>query len=158
MLRVVELKNTSNVELPVGTRTIPANGVFVMPYAEYINLAIEYDLSSFPLTVTMPNIEARKVSIRDFGAVGDGLTDDTQAIQDAIDSVSFYGGGVVEVPVGVYIVNGLFIESDITLQGESCNDSAIKLKSGSNTSVVSVSGAIATFRDVFLIGDYVEGD
>ncbi len=37
-----------------------------------------------------------------FGAVGDGFTDDTDAIQAAIDAAHEAGGGVVVVPGGVY--------------------------------------------------------
>jgi hypothetical protein len=41
------------------------------------------------------------VSVTDFGAKGDGRTDDTKAVQSAIDSIP-EAGGVVYVPVGVY--------------------------------------------------------
>jgi hypothetical protein len=38
----------------------------------------------------------------DYGAVGDDSTDDTAAIQDAIDTVNTAGGGVVFLPYGTY--------------------------------------------------------
>src|SRR5699024_2117916 len=41
------------------------------------------------------------VSVRDFGAVGDGVTDDTAAIQAALDS----GAPVVYAPPGVYAIS-----------------------------------------------------
>ena len=41
------------------------------------------------------------VSVKDFGAVGDGVTDDTAAIQAAIDSLGVKGGTVI-LPVGKY--------------------------------------------------------
>lgn len=43
------------------------------------------------------------VSVKDFGAVGDGVTDDTDAIQLAIDS----GAGCLFFPDGVYLVTTL---------------------------------------------------
>lgn len=54
------------------------------------------------------------VSVKDFGAVGDGLTDDTAAIQAAIDS-----GGTIVFPVGTYkITSALTItNSNLVLSG-----------------------------------------
>jgi hypothetical protein len=43
------------------------------------------------------------VSVKDYGAVGDGSTDDTDAIQDAIDAVCAEGGSVF-FPAGLYKV------------------------------------------------------
>lgn len=42
------------------------------------------------------------VSVKDFGAVGDGAADDTTAFQDAIDAALLAGGGTVVVPYGTY--------------------------------------------------------
>ena len=45
------------------------------------------------------------VSVKDFGATGDGATDDTAAIQRAIDAVNTAGGGTVLIPPGYYVVS-----------------------------------------------------
>lgn len=46
-------------------------------------------------------------SVSDFGAKGDGVADDTAAIQAAIDAVSTSGGGSVLVPPGVFLLGAL---------------------------------------------------
>ncbi|HSX01978.1 MAG TPA: glycosyl hydrolase family 28-related protein [Candidatus Saccharimonadia bacterium] len=45
------------------------------------------------------------IDVHDFGAVGDGVTDDTAAIQVAIDSAAM--GGAIVFPRGIYMVTGL---------------------------------------------------
>jgi polygalacturonase len=37
-------------------------------------------------------------------AVGNGKTDDTKAIQSALDAVAAAGGGIVFVPTGIYLI------------------------------------------------------
>jgi len=46
------------------------------------------------------------IDIRRFGAAGDGVTDDTRAIQAACDAVEAIGGGTLLVPAGTYVING----------------------------------------------------
>jgi hypothetical protein len=60
------------------------------------------------------------VSVKDFGAVGDGVTDDTAAIQAAINSIS---AGTVRVPIGTYKTSSsLSLKSNVTLE---CDDGAV---------------------------------
>ena len=60
---------------------------------------------------------AQTVSVKDFGAVGDGVTDDTAAIQAAIDAVFAANGGTVFFPSGVYISNPLILKFKVSLMG-----------------------------------------
>ena len=60
------------------------------------------------------------VSVKDFGAVGNGTTDDTLAIQAAIDYVSGTGiDGTVIIPKssGKYIFTAIVNKSNVTLKG-----------------------------------------
>ncbi len=54
------------------------------------------------------------VSVRDHGAVGDGKTLDTRALQSAIDACP--KGGIVRIPEGVFLSGALYLKSDLTLE------------------------------------------
>ena len=54
--------------------------------------------------VSYSMIQGASANVLDFGAVGDGITDDTAAIQAAIDSLSPLGG-TLWIPKGAYIVS-----------------------------------------------------
>jgi polygalacturonase len=58
---------------------------------------------------------AKVCDVRVAGAVGDGKTKDTLAIQKAIDTCSAAGGGTVTVKPGTYLIGPIEIKSDITL-------------------------------------------
>lgn len=62
--------------------------------------------------------EAHSVSVLDFGAKGDGKTDDTTAFQKALDAAEQSGGGVVYAPRGNYFFAGhLSLPRAVTLKG-----------------------------------------
>jgi len=56
-------------------------------------------------------------NVRDFGAKGDGMAKDTQAIQAAIDKASAAGGTVV-IPPGNYLSGTLHLRSNLSLHIE----------------------------------------
>jgi alpha-L-rhamnosidase len=53
--------------------------------------------------------------ITDFGAVADGATLNTKAIQAAIDHVAAHGGGTIAVPQGVFVSGALFFKPKVNL-------------------------------------------
>ncbi|MBD0279556.1 MAG: right-handed parallel beta-helix repeat-containing protein [Flavisolibacter sp.] len=58
------------------------------------------------------------LNVRDFGAVGDGKTKDTVAMQQAIDRCYVLGGGEVLIPAGNYFTGAIALRSDVLLRLE----------------------------------------
>lgn len=86
------------------------------------------------------------IDVRDFGAVGDGVANDTAAIQAAINfaqsrcKTDYWSTYVpsVRIPAGTYLVRGLTISYPIHLHGDGQNATTLNLMSGSNASVIAV--------------------
>jgi len=77
----------------------------------------------------------RAVNVKWFGAVGDGVTDDTKALQDALASLGD-SGGLVFFPAGTYLYNEtLVIGSGQTIAGVGCYNGSTLLYAGSGSAV-----------------------
>ncbi|MBR0259062.1 MAG: right-handed parallel beta-helix repeat-containing protein [Prevotella sp.] len=63
-------------------------------------------------------IPANRVNLRDFGAVGDGTTLNTEAFQRAIAKLTSMGGGRLTVPQGMWLTGPIRLESNIELHLE----------------------------------------
>lgn len=61
------------------------------------------------------NAETKTFNIKDFGAVGDSITMDTEAIQKAIDACHQADGGTVWIPAGDYIIAPIHLKSNVKL-------------------------------------------
>ena len=134
-----------------------------------------------PFTGSQPTtVETKlseRVSVLDFGATGNGINDDTAAVQAAINHVASQGGGSLAAPEGTYLVADLEPKSYVLIKGEGRFKSIFK--GGAGTDVFSstanirgfgfeslgvvagattrdlihleTNGALAVFRDVYLL-------
>ena len=151
MLRAVRVWNRSYRDVRIGERVVPKGGSLVLPHSEYVGIAAENDLSGLPLRVDLPAQNLRHASVKDFGAVGDGMADDTAAIQAAIDYVAAYGGGVVDIPIGVYPFTSIYIDGEVSLQGESKRSSVLKQLESATGAAISVRSPYTSISRVRVI-------
>ncbi len=76
-------------------------------------------LVAFLLTACAVLVAApRRCVVTERGAVGDGQTLNTKAIQAAIDQCSARGGGDVVVPKGVFLTGAIFLKKGVNLRIE----------------------------------------
>ena len=79
-------------------------------------------------------------NVRDYGATGDGSSNDRAAIQRALDDAYTAGGGSVYLPAGTYAIAptagtkatyaGLQIRDNVTVYGDGMGDTVIKVMDG----------------------------
>lgn len=100
-------------------------------------------------------------NVVDYGATGDGVTDDTNAIKDAISAAENADGGIVYFPDGNYLITDTLICAGITLRGASIFDNNGVISRGSIITIKSMINAIRIDSDVTIEGlafDYPDMD
>ena len=105
-------------------------------------LAINYgDDPPAVLSDTIRFAAADIYNVLAYGAVGNGSTNDTSAVQDALDAAGDAGGGLVVLPPGTYAVSALTVPDNVTLQGYGSSsvieitgttDHGVEMKEGSS--------------------------
>lgn len=86
--------------------TLPPNGI----------LGADYTMTGRWFTDLRRAAQWGVVNVKDYGATGDGVTDDTAAIQAALNAVPT--GGIVVIPPGTYAISSTLVPgSNITIRG-----------------------------------------
>ncbi len=67
------------------------------------------------IALSEPNTTSAIYNVRDFGAVGDGRTLSTAAIQKAIGTCAKNGGGTVFLPAGSFLSGTIYLRSNVAL-------------------------------------------
>lgn len=88
--------------------------VFAQQSLESIYEGIEFEMPHVQET-SFPDLEIR---ITEYGAVGDGLTKNSEAFKEAIKQVNAQGGGKVIVPRGVWLTGPITLLSHVNLHLE----------------------------------------
>ncbi|KXK01453.1 MAG: Pectate lyase superfamily protein [Acidobacteria bacterium OLB17] len=96
------------------------------------------------------------VNLKDFGAVGDGVVDDTNSIRNAVMYVGAKGGGTVFFPMGVFrVTTAITLPQGILVQGAMGKQLSYYV-AGSNSRSVSQILLDAQDTTIFRIGEGIE--
>jgi hypothetical protein len=144
------LKTSTEVTLATWDNITGIGGTGIATNAEFVT----YDPPFTNAVAT--NVEAKlaqTVSVKDFGAVGNGVVDDTVAIQAAIDAIAALGGGYIYFTTGTYKVTesiilkngcGLVSDNSAEIYAPAVNfnntDLSITNRYGTNAVVINASG------------------
>lgn len=114
--------STSNANVA----TVNESGVITAVAPGIANIMIRYGefTRNIVVSVITNNLQ---VNVREYGAVGDGVADDTRAFKDAIDDLAAKGGGNLFVPKGTYILHPIFLKPKVNLVGENRDTVTLKL-------------------------------
>lgn len=88
------------------------------------------------------------ISVKDFGAIGNGIANDSEAVQYAYNAVKSAGGGVLFFPPGTYLCNIVGGGSDnVSMQGSGTN--SILKSWTANEFAVSIGGSYPAYGYFF---------
>lgn len=85
-------------------------------------------------------------NVKLYGAVGDGATNDTTAINSAVTAVIAAGGGVVYFPPGIYVLQGVNLDERVIYEGAGSATDALSGVTTLRTLVTGVANMTPMFR------------
>jgi hypothetical protein len=123
--RIRRFRTACGSEL-VSAAGIKKNSARSWAKVNFSSASLKWTLAAFGLLISLPSVSPQppstlQVNVRDYGAKGDGVSDDTAAIRASLTAVPL-SGGTVYLPCGTYLISsGLTITTShttITSEGE----------------------------------------
>jgi hypothetical protein len=149
-----------------GTITIGTTNITFESRGSSDSSAVTYTPGGTGVTSTTVQAKLRdRISVADYNAIGDGVTDDTAAIQAAVDDAYTRGLGGVYLPSSTYVIFGtITVPAGVCLFGDTSGaeyypgepaaavDGAELLKpaSGSSSGAIIILDTAASLRNVYL--------
>jgi len=96
-------------------------------------ISISYGGKTQSVLVTVTALVTNQVNVKNFGAVGNGSSDDTAAFQSAIDYLGSRDGGNVYIPAGTYSLNPIYLKPFVNIVGENRDTVTLKLSDTSGS-------------------------
>jgi Pectate lyase superfamily protein len=110
-------------------------------------------------SAAIANLGLPTISVTDFGATGNGSTDDTTAISNAMNACATrafpFNGCNLYFPSGIYITTGITLQSYVHITGDGWATSVIMLKPSTSADVLTVPAS--TF-DFSIVGVTLDGN
>jgi len=94
------------------------------------------------------------VSVKDFGAVGDGVTNDTAAFQAAATYINAQDGGKLIIPAGTYLVGEQTFAGATGLGYSYLGADILYIQNCSQPVVIECDGAVIKFKDGLKYGSF----
>lgn len=119
------------------------------------NIAAGYQIANVLTPKTLTDIEKRLLdyNVKAYGAVGDNTTDDTTAIQSALNAAHAAGGGIVTIPYGEYKLSAaLTVYTGTTLRGVDEEGSILHQTSTTADGLTGTDIASVTLENLMLLG------
>lgn len=112
-----------------------------------------------PVNAALEDKQSVGLNASAFGAKGDGIHDDTRAIQTALDSLDHSGGGTIYLDSGDYLVTSLRLGKKTSLVGNGIGATLIKQIKGTKADCIIVPAKSAALKisDLSIIGNDANG-
>lgn len=144
----------SNLSNFTGSETLLAANHAGVHNALEAKLGVDNSSVATSLDYRVRALETNLFNVKNYGAVGDDVTDDRLAIQAAINAAHNQGGGIVYFPAAIYRVQGsIAMYSSITLQGVAMEASILHFTTGTVDGVTGSGLSSCGFKDIGLTGN-----
>ena len=64
----------------------------------------------------LPDIPGNRISLTEYGGVGDGITLNTECFREAIEHLSAKGGGTLVVPTGIWLTGPIRLKRQMCIR------------------------------------------